>query len=419
MLLLLLLVAIDEPESSSEPTAVEEWVVPPSEPPLFGALVPPFSAWVAGSAAHVKLRPQANAPTIGVVRGGDMVVVKSCVPSCDAEHAWALLDPMGAMALAALRTSDISPERLRQATFVHFQYGSVQVKKLEILRNPNESAAVVARGKKGDVLAFVDDETVAPPGWLLRPGGGYARAANVKLARPSAFFGVHDPAGALAFALHALTLPLGGAIARHGWFRVEGVRGNRVLVAGGSVPRSAVRLAFHRHRPLSVPPGRPWVHVDLREQVLTAYEGDKWVLATLISSGRAGHVTLPGTFRVQQKVAHTAMSRSKYFVDEVPFIQYFNKSQALHGAFWHDNFGTPVSHGCVNLSIADALWLFDWSKPELPAGWQSLVPFNANLDSLWVAVEKAPALGVFEPVPAAEIGGVGDMGTEAVEVSTH
>jgi hypothetical protein len=121
----------------------------------------------------------------------------------------------------------------------------------------------------------------------------------------------------------------------------------------------------------------------------------------MISSGRAAKPTLPGVFRVQQKVAHTAMSRGRYYVDEVPFIQYFNRSQALHGAFWHDSFGTPISHGCVNLSIADALWLFNWSKPELPAGWQSIIPYNANLDSLWVQVEKAPALGSFEVAPVA------------------
>ena len=405
VLFALLLLAADDltdPEPASEPTAVEELVMAPSEPTLFGALVPPFSAWVSGTAAPVRLHPQSTAPVIGVVRGGDMIVVKSCTPSCADPHAWAILDPFGAMPLSALRTSAIGPERLRQATFVHFQYGNVQVKHLDIVREPKESADVVARAKKGDVLAFVDDDgldntAVAPPGWLLRPSGGYARASQVRLARPSKFSGVHDP----AFALHALTLPSGEAIARHAWFRVEGVRGSRVLVAGGSVPRSAVRLAFHRHRPLSVPPARPWVHVDLGEQVLTAYEGDRWVFATLISSGRSSKPTLPGTFRVQQKVAHTAMSRSKYFVDEVPFILYFDKSQAFHGAFWHDSFGQPISHGCVNLSISDALWLFDWAKPELPPGWQSIVPFTANLDSLWVQVEKAPALGMFEPVQVA------------------
>ena len=309
----------------------------------------------------------------------------------------------GAMPLAVLHTSAIGPEQLRQATFAHFQYGSVQVKWLQLYAEPSDSSRVVARVKKGYVLAFVDDAAVAPPGWLLRPGGGYAQAQYVKLAKPSQFSGVHDPQGAMAFTLHALTLPSGERIARHGWFRVEGVRGNRVLVSGGSVARSDVRLAFHRHRPLDVPPGRPWVHIDLREQVLTAYEGDHWVLATLISSGRASKPTKPGVFRVQQKVAHTAMSRSKYYVDEVPFILYFNQSQAMHGAFWHDSFGTPVSHGCVNLSITDALWLFDWAKPELPPGWQSIVPFNANLDSLLSDVEKSPAVGVFEPVLVAVI----------------
>jgi lipoprotein-anchoring transpeptidase ErfK/SrfK len=135
--------------------------------------------------------------------------------------------------------------------------------------------------------------------------------------------------------------------------------------------------------------------VDLREQVLTAYEGDRWVFATLVSTGRHRFPTKPGVFRVQQKVAHTAMDseREGYYVDEVPFIQYFNGSQALHAAFWHDRFGFPVSHGCVNLSVADAAWLFGWSNPRLPEGWQTIITFNANLASLWVHVERRPPLG--------------------------
>ncbi len=404
LLFLFMLAATDEPEPSSEPTEVEELVVPPATPPQnFGVLTAPFSAWVAGSAVHVKLKPEKGSPDIGVVRGGDMVVVKSCTPSCDAEHGWAMLEPLGAMPLSVLRTSAISEDRMRQATFSHFQYGNVQSKWLELHSAPRLESPVIARVKKGYVLAFVDEDTAAPPGWLLRPGGGYAVASEVKLARPSQFSGVHDPVGALAFALHALKLPNGEKVARHGWFRVLGVKHDRVLVQGGSVARSDVRLAFHRRRPpVDIPPGRPWVHVDLREQVLTAYEGDRWIFATLISSGRASKPTLPGVYRVQQKVAHTAMSRGRYYVDEVPFILYFDKSQALHGAFWHDNFGTPISHGCVNLSITDAMWMFDWAKPDLPPGWQSITPYNANLDSLWVQVEKAPALGVFEPPPEDE-----------------
>jgi len=73
-------------------------------------------------------------------------------------------------------------------------------------------------------------------------------------------------------------------------------------------------------------------------------------------------------------------------VDEVPSVLYFHLSQALHGAFWHDHFGTPGSHGCVNLSIVDAKWVFDWAPPELKEGWRAVRKTPA---ALWVQVEKA------------------------------
>lgn len=87
-----------------------------------------------------------------------------------------------------------------------------------------------------------------------------------------------------------------------------------------------------------------------------------------------------------------------YLVDEVPFALFFRKGLSLHGTFWHDQFGTPVSHGCVNLSFADAAWLFDWAPPRLPNGWHSAIPLRAHRPSLWVIIERAPA-GVIPRLP--------------------
>src|SRR5262249_5049590 len=135
-----------------------------------------------------------------------------------------------------------------------------------------------------------------------------------------------------------------------------------------------------------------WVHVDLTQQVLTAYEGDRLVFATLVSTGKKGFATPSGIYRVWYKVIHGAMHgarREPYFVDEVPFIQYFHRSHALHGTFGHDRFGTRQSHGCINLSMADAEWLFDWAPPALPAGWHAIEPEPAKQPRLWVVVERA------------------------------
>jgi lipoprotein-anchoring transpeptidase ErfK/SrfK len=121
-----------------------------------------------------------------------------------------------------------------------------------------------------------------------------------------------------------------------------------------------------------------WIHVDLAEQVLVAYEGDRPVLATLVSSGKEGFEPPVGLFRVHKKYATVTMSgpdpdAGTYTVEEVPWTMYYWGSFALHGAYWHDEFGRVRSHGCTNLPPIDAHWLFHWSAPALPQGWHAQV----------------------------------------------
>jgi lipoprotein-anchoring transpeptidase ErfK/SrfK len=124
-------------------------------------------------------------------------------------------------------------------------------------------------------------------------------------------------------------------------------------------------------RLVTVPPpggasGR-WVAVDLYEQVLTAYEGGTPVFATPISSGLRQWETPQGLFSVWAMLKTDAMNGSmgqpdQYSIPVVPYVMYFNGSVALHGAFWHNGFGYRHSHGCVNMSISDAKWLFGWGS---------------------------------------------------------
>lgn len=112
-----------------------------------------------------------------------------------------------------------------------------------------------------------------------------------------------------------------------------------------------------------------WISVDLYEQVLVAYEGTRPVFATLVSSGLADWPTNEGLFNVYVRFQRTVMAGAHgkpdfYYLQEVPWTMYFDNDIALHGAYWHDGFGYRRSHGCVNLSIMDAKWLFDWSSPE-------------------------------------------------------
>ena len=120
--------------------------------------------------------------------------------------------------------------------------------------------------------------------------------------------------------------------------------------------------------PTGVTNGR-WIEVNLFEQVLTVYENNQMVFATLISSGGAPFYTRPGTFQIYRKVdfeymtgAFEADRSDYYYIEQVPYIMYFDDARALHGAYWNTYLGYAGSHGCVNLSVADAHWLYDWSK---------------------------------------------------------
>jgi hypothetical protein len=117
-----------------------------------------------------------------------------------------------------------------------------------------------------------------------------------------------------------------------------------------------------------------WIDIDLDEQVLVAYEGARPVYATLVSTGNRKWPTTEGIYRIWIKFAETDMSgqmgdEQPYSVATVPWTAYFAKDLALHTAYWHDRFGEPRSHGCVNLSPTDARWLYFWTSPDVPLGW--------------------------------------------------
>jgi lipoprotein-anchoring transpeptidase ErfK/SrfK len=145
----------------------------------------------------------------------------------------------------------------------------------------------------------------------------------------------------------------------------------------GAVKRDEVRLARKSKRPSRVPAGAKWIHVDLSEQTLVAYEGDKPVYATVISSGKEGYEPPTGLFEVQQKYISTTMNATDpidgfYEVEEVPWTLYYHGGYALHGAYWHTDFGKVRSHGCTNIAPVDARWLYYWSEPEVPAAWHAV-----------------------------------------------
>jgi hypothetical protein len=134
-------------------------------------------------------------------------------------------------------------------------------------------------------------------------------------------------------------------------------------------------VAEAHERPREVGEDEPWVHVDLHQQTLVLYEGDRPVFATLVSSGQEGFETATGLFQIRRKYIADTMANigdgndEQYSIEDVPWTQYFSGSLALHGAFWHDRFGLTRSHGCVNLSPRDAHRVFDALWPRVPEGW--------------------------------------------------
>jgi len=81
----------------------------------------------------------------------------------------------------------------------------------------------------------------------------------------------------------------------------------------------------------------------------------------LVSTGTWQHPTVTGDYRIYVKYRYTDMAGPGYYLPNVPYTMYFYKGYALHGTYWHNNFGTPMSHGCINLTITDAAWLYEWS----------------------------------------------------------
>ncbi len=137
--------------------------------------------------------------------------------------------------------------------------------------------------------------------------------------------------------------------------------------------------------PAGVAEGERWIDVDRSTQTLVAYEGTSPVFATLVSTGKGApgtdSATRPGTFRIWVKLTTSTMDNleadeadHRYSMEDVPYVQFFDKAIALHGVFWHSDFGHVHSHGCVNLAPADARWLFRFTGPKLGAGMAAILP---------------------------------------------
>ena len=104
----------------------------------------------------------------------------------------------------------------------------------------------------------------------------------------------------------------------------------------------------------------PWIDIDLTHQTAYAFSGHNLERSFLVSTGTWLHPTVTGQYQIYVKYLYADMAGPGYYLPDVPYVMYFYDGYGLHGTYWHHNFGTPMSHGCINFSIEDAGWIFDF-----------------------------------------------------------
>jgi hypothetical protein len=351
--------------------------------------------------ATVLAAPAVDAPALGMIVAGTRVGVVEEVKGEGCASAWLHVAPRGYVCAASEASREAPSEgmlpRVPAGGVVPGVYGKVAA---DAIIYPTREAA--ARGVGGHAPArkltvhrLGRDTLGGRAFWHTREG--WIAADQIVRHRGSSFSGVRlDAEG-------APTLPMAWVLARPGAERAtvpvldapragarvvdrlkpraivsvgETERGF-VAVDGGFIAAADLRIARAAEPPEDVAEGERWVDVDLGQQVLVAYEGSTPVYATMVSSGRANHRTPTGVFRVERKVAERTMnsmsdSDEEYTVAKVPWTAYFAKGYALHAAYWHDGFGRPRSHGCVNLAPKDARALYAFLAPAAAPGWTEI-----------------------------------------------
>jgi lipoprotein-anchoring transpeptidase ErfK/SrfK len=105
-----------------------------------------------------------------------------------------------------------------------------------------------------------------------------------------------------------------------------------------------------------------WIDIDLSEQMLYAYEGTDQVASFLVSTGISLFPTEVGQYHIYVKYLKSGMRGSDYYLPDVPYTMYYSGDFSIHGTYWHHSFGTPMSHGCVNMDTKEAEWLYNWAS---------------------------------------------------------
>ena len=351
-----------------------------------------FSEPSRGSPRRGLTIPSATLPVFGARRG----------PGCSGR--WWLVGPLAwACSDGAAFSPDepqspvraTRPDGLQREYFFVGQEGTSAYSSLESA----QEGAPDRELEGGWAVGVVGRQVANGERYVLTSKGLWIAERDLGAARPSSFHGeaVGDGALDLAWVLseHASVWPAPpppaakpkDAKARFQLVHVLEERGAYVRVGDGEwmLARDLARPHVAAPPAEVTRPGERWIDVELATQTLVAYEGARPVFATLVSTGRgpvgSEAATPPGVHRIWVKIVASDMASterddvgSHYSLEDVPYVQFFDKAVALHGTYWHRDFGHVRSHGCVNLAPLDARWLFDFTGPRVPQAWAAAYP---------------------------------------------
>lgn len=272
----------------------------------------------------------------------------------------------------------------------------------------------------GRKMAFVGELDAEGRTFLITPDLTFIPKDKVKLQAASKLTGIDLKKGEMKFPIgyawiedtaklkrtqDGKFIETGEAWAKQSFIQLKGelirVKGQNYWETseGTFVRNDLVTIFKHRGegRPVGVGKNDKWVDVRITWGTLVAYEGDTPVFVAAVSPGQDGvtqrshgHTTQRGTYSIGWKLITADMAgvdkAKAWAVDEVPFVAYYKDSFALHGAWWHDDFGRPKSHGCVNLAPADANFLWSWLEPGLPDGWYAAAAYYPEIRGTTVLI---------------------------------
>ncbi len=373
---------------------------------------------------RVRVQPFAAAPIRGyITKAGRFPVHAVRSPGAGCKHPWYKLGPEAWACSGWLLPRQSKPTALRRLETTwrpgpFFGVRTGRYKRLAFYR----SLPALARGRSLRLRGTIGFEAhsrilLRRRTYLVSGGGGLVDASLVKMYRRTSLVGIALRRARdlpLAIAIRSAPLfkivggrlqPTGARVARYAARAVKRTRqvGGQavvVLTGGAVVRRLDVALAIRPPAPPSgIGPRQQWVDVDLAERIVLAMRGNKPVRVMLTSLG----INTPaGVFRVERKLVYKDMHQrygaDPFYLEAIPYVVFFKGDFGFHGAYWHDGFGSRLSHGCPNLSMADARFVFDWLGPRLPAGFFSVRPTKLQKGGV-VRVRGRYALRAWEPRP--------------------